>query len=130
MNNSIRKEVEIYFPLLAKKVEYIDKISIGEYIIKTYDGEVYLYDSFNKTYRELPESSSMDEDRFRIEFGRRLKYLMHIKGFTQKDISDLTGLSQPQISSYMTGSTLPSIYIADKLARALNCNIEEFIYRY
>lgn len=124
------REIELYIPLLAEKAETIEKISMSEYIIKTYDGDVYLYDSFDKTYRELPSSSSMEEDRFKIEFGRRLKRLMYVKGFTQMDISDLTGLSQPQISSYMRGKTLPSIYIADKLARALNCNIDDFVYHY
>ena len=130
MINKACQEVELYFPLLSEKAKSIEKISISEYVIKTYDGEVYLYDSFDKTYRELPERSAMDEPRFRIEFGRRLKHLMYIKGFTQRDISDLTGLSQQQISSYMTGRNLPSIYITDRLARVLNCSMDEFVYRY
>ena len=56
--------------------------------------------------------------------------MMLNRGLTQSDLSDLTGLSQPQLSRYINGKTLPSAFVVEKLAKALKCNVDDFYFYY
>ena len=129
MDDYVYDEFSFNFPAIAKKV--VDCYSIGrdELILKLSDGEVYSYDNNNKSLRILPpDSNSLTEEECRREFAIRLRRMMLIKGMTQVQLSDVTGIQQYLISDYMKGKRTPGFYNLDKMAKALDCSIDELRY--
>ena len=129
MNDYIIEQLDRLFPFIVKEAVTYKKNSDFEWLIILSDGSSVLYDEFNKTIRRLPgNSNELTEQECRIEFGSRVRMYMDRKGISQSELSNRTGIVQSQLSNYMTGKTTPSFYIADKIAKALNCSIDEFRY--
>lgn len=98
-------------------------------VIEMSDNRVMLYDYILNTLRRLPKSRcDMTRDECNDEFGKRLKQLLMYRGLNQEDLSQMTGIAQPAISSYIRGKTTPSFYIADKIAKALGVSLDYFRY--
>lgn len=57
----------------------------------------------------------------------RIKELRKEKGFTQKELSDRSNVSQGKICEYETGKVLPRIDTALKLATALGCTLDQLM---
>ena len=72
----------------------------------------------------------MDRIEFAIEFGKNLKRLMKEKGYNQNSLAERVGIKQTQISAYVTGKVIPSVYIIYKLSIALECDMQDFIPKY
>ena len=47
----------------------------------------------------------------------------------QKDLSKKTGISETMISRYMNGLSNPGFFVVDKIARALDCSMDDLRYR-
>lgn len=56
-----------------------------------------------------------------------LNYQLHKRGWTQKDLSKKTKISEPTISGYMTGKIVPGLAMLDTLAEALEIPAFELI---
>lgn len=119
------------FPCFADRaVEYREKGPF-ELVVKLDDGHVISYYDTEQGIRRLPsDDSRLTEEECREEFGIRLYRLMYDKGVTQSELSDMTGITQSNISNYITGRKTPSFYTVDKIARALDCSIDELRYKY
>ena len=129
MDDLVFKNMQAYYPLLSDKMVSCKKVSLYELIVKTSDGEAILYDDSSRSIRKLPkDSNNMTEQEVGIEFRQRLRRLMIIKGVSQLELSELTGIPQSTISKYLTGRFLPGFYNMDKIAKALKCSIDEFRY--
>jgi putative transcriptional regulator len=62
----------------------------------------------------------------KIEFGQCLLLkLLHERGMTQTELSELTGITESQISLYISGKRKMSLLSAVKIAFALKCHVEE-----
>jgi DNA-binding Xre family transcriptional regulator len=131
MKDRLIQSAHDYYPSVMKDaVEYYEDGLMG-LIVRMVDGEVLQYDSFDHTIRALPpDSNALSEMECRREFSVRLRKIMFIKGVTQQDLSELTGISSVTLSNYMRAKATPSFYNADKIAKALGCSIEEFSYAY
>jgi transcriptional regulator with XRE-family HTH domain len=70
----------------------------------------------------------MTEDECRSEFGYRLVHIMIRKGISQVDLAERIGVSNVMINRYINGSNTPSFYVVDKIAKALNCSMDDFRY--
>ncbi len=57
-------------------------------------------------------------------FAERLKYLMEIRGISQKELAEKTGLSIRTIQRYLYGETKPNKCIIEGLANALRSSSE------
>lgn len=100
-----------------------------ELTIKLKSGRTVAYDDLTKTIRTLPkDSNNMTDEEIKIEFGKRLQKMMYIRGVTQTELSEQSGIPQPMISSYMTGRTMPSFAKVDKIARVLKCSVDDLRY--
>ena len=123
------RNFELHFPYIAKKaVAYSDK-GWGELIVVLEDGVRVLYDDSDNTIRQLPSNpDNLTKRECGKEFGFRLSRMMERKHITQCELSELTGIQQSSISHYTNGSKLPSFYNLDKIAKALNCSMDEFRY--
>lgn len=129
MEDYIFENMQTYYPFLSEKMISFEKVGPYELIIKTSDGETTLYNDSNHSIRRLPrDSKNMSEEEVSIEFRQRLLQKMFRRDMNQSELSRLTGIPQPTISSYLTGRTLPSFYNLDKIARVLNCSADDFRY--
>ena len=128
MDDYVYDEFSFNFPSVAKQVLHYYHISDIELIIKLENGEVLSYENINKSLRILPDSSSLTEEECRREFAIRLKLMMTVKGMNQTALSEATGIQQYLISDYTKGKRTPGFYNLDKIAKALNCSLDELRY--
>lgn len=120
-----------YFPSIADKVVYYHEEGFLLLLVETFDNRVYIYDEIGNGIRQIHyDADNMTEEDFRYEFGWRLRRVMGYKVVMQNDLADMIGLSQSRISDYLRGARTPSFYIADKIAKALGCSVETFLYTY
>lgn len=70
----------------------------------------------------------MTEQEWREEFARRLRKIKHNnKDYDQKELSEVTGISEATISHYLKGTRTPRGENLVKLAKALDCTVDELI---
>ena len=125
MEDYIIDNFKSHFPALAKQMVSCEKDKYGQVTAVLKDGRKILYDDFCCRVREVPDSSNLTREEFGKDFGQRLWYIMRCKGVDQVELSKRTRISQPRISDYINGVSVPSFYITDKIARALDCSIDD-----
>lgn len=69
----------------------------------------------------------MNESINAIEFGNRLMSLMKARGMTQRQLSEVTGLTEAAISRYISGKRTPRALTIGIIANALNVTSDELI---
>lgn len=122
-------QVYLYFPDLLGEVvharEYIQFMLLLETNTK-YD---YFYNITNNVLIPIPkDDKNLDKDSFRRIFGVLLRRALECSGLTQEELSEKTGIPQPNISDYLYGKHFPSFYQIDKMAKAMNCSVEDLRY--
>lgn len=131
MNERLLTNFKKQFPCFADHAVEYRKKGPFELVVKLDDGHVISYYDTEQGIRRLPsDDSRLTEEECREEFGIRLYRIMCDKGVTQPELSDMTGITQSNISNYINGRKTPSFYTVDKIARALDCSIEELRYKY
>jgi hypothetical protein len=126
--NIILENFKLYYNNIARDMidyEYDGAFGIT---VTTEKGSTYFYNDIGNTLRPLAPKDKITEEGYRLEFANRLQYIMNRKGVNQLALSELTGLTQPQISGYMNGRSLPSLQKVRQIAMALKCTPEEFSY--
>lgn len=63
-----------------------------------------------------------------IGFDLRLTEKMKERDMKQADLCRLTGLSTSMVSHYCAGQRVPTLFVAVKIARALNTTVEYLVY--
>jgi len=58
-------------------------------------------------------------------FSKRLKTAMAVKGINQKELSELSNITQPLLSKYEKGKALPNLDNIVKLTQALKISFED-----
>lgn len=128
MQNMI-SNLELYFPFLAEGAVGYSKQSEYELLVRFNNGDVFLYDDLEHSFRLLPHNKNdLTKDEFKKEFGMRLYKKMFRKGLTEAELAERTGTTHQQISEYVVGKKIPGFYIIDKIAKALDCSADEFRY--
>lgn len=115
-------------PNIYKRMNSYYVYSDYELIIKFEDGFIYSYDNFDKNYRNIFNPELENEIDQAFEFGYRLYKLIKRNGYTQKEFADEVGLYEYQISKYILGKTIPNFRHVIKIAKVLNCHIDELVY--
>lgn len=72
-----------------------------------------------------PEKSEYD---IRLDFSTALRRILYRRDISQKELSELTGITPAMISRYLNRKATPSIFVLHKIARALGRPIEDFNY--
>lgn len=101
-----------------------------EITIMLMDGTKLTYDYLNQMIRFLnnfEDNESVSEEEWMREFSFRLAKKMRQNRITQEELSETTGLSKPTISKYVNGRSIPNVYVARKIALALECSVSELI---
>ena len=82
----------------------------------------------NIAYKISSNNTEKSEYDIRLDFSTALRRILYRRDITQKELSELTGISQTTISKYLNRKATPSLYIIDRLTRALGCSINDFNY--
>lgn len=105
-----------------------------EHMIRVFlrNGDYIDYDERTGTFRyrskgTIIETDDMTEEDSRELFSRNLLDIMRIRGIGQMILAERSGLSQVMISKYISKKATPSWINVKKIARALNCSIDELI---
>lgn len=69
----------------------------------------------------------MDEYKLLHDFGRNLKDLLDESCMCQRELAEMTGISEPTISRYVVGDGMPSLVNVVKIMRALKCDFEDLV---
>ena len=69
-----------------------------------------------------------DDDKIKElrKYGEKIKELRKYRGWTQDKLAKESGCSQRMIAGYETGGINPPLSVAVRLARALNCLVDDF----
>lgn len=128
MEEYILKNFELYFPGdFSKMVNYkiVDELLYAELS----DGTIVRYDDFRNSIK-LVKRVDMDltEHQSRIELSRRIYNRMRKLGITQYELAAMTGLTEVSISRYMNCKSSPTYFTLSKIAKALNCGLDDLVY--
>lgn len=69
----------------------------------------------------------MDEREWLDIFSNNLREVMREKGYTQRDLSYATGLSEATISAYLNNRKLPGIKAIINIAYELNLTVDDLV---
>ena len=125
MDGYLYKNYKLQFPSFAKGCISWKQTDLFELEIHNKDGSMDMYNDMN--HSRGPKIDTSTDAGWRKEFARRLRKKMAMKGITQVRLSELTGISQPLLSLYVQGKSLPSAQKVSSLAKALNCSVNDLI---
>lgn len=69
----------------------------------------------------------MSEWEWLYEFSRNLARMMYESKFTQKDLAEMTGLSESTISKYLNRQQMPGVKAIINISAALDCTADDLI---
>lgn len=127
-SNSLRMFAMTY-PSLAGKVESWVR-NDRYYIFTLNDGRLIEYDFVENCHRPVlspEEKRNRDGMQWRREFSFKLRRRLKDTRTTQMTLSIKTGISERIISRYVNGSSIPSAYNLEKIANALDCDMDDLV---
>ena len=92
--------------------------------IRLDDGTTVLYNIFDKTVRTLFETDYSDE-AFKRDFVYNVDDRLYSKGMTRGQLAKIIGVPAATMSGWMTRKNLPPVGMAMRIARALDCTVED-----
>lgn len=120
----------LYIPFITDKAVSYHEGSFGELIIITNDGRKVSFDTFTHVFRAIPNDERLNDEKvYRAEFGRRLRRVMAVRGVTQDELSEKTGIHRTMISQYLCGKVTPSIFKVYQMAKVLECCVDDLLCR-
>lgn len=136
MNKDTRLEMDMavvrkrYQHIVDKMVDYYP-VSSDEIKIIMNDGKDLIYNVvMDKMRWAVDRRDNMknfpDETSYRKTVQICLGSIMRMRRVSRQELSDITGLSEVSISKYLNGKATPTLYHAEKIARALDCSVSDF----
>lgn len=112
-------------------IDSIEEISEWDLLITFSDGKKVMFDKHTGYHNEVfyGNVSELTEEQEKKEFSYRLRSLMGRRGIGQEELADMIGTSQTMISHYVSGRSIPSVMVLRKIAKILNCSMDDFFYR-
>lgn len=120
------------YPYMVKDVEdWRPKGDLGVRVFMR-DGKQYDYDTISKGVREAVTRYDMaktdiTDEKCRESFAYHLTMMMGTRGYTQRTLSEYTGISKGSINAYINKDKTPSLTNVRKIAYALDCSIAELL---
>lgn len=96
-----------------------------EIIYEINDGRKILYDEIDDRLISVGYTNidHITDSMWKKEFSRRLRKNIAIKGLYKKEFAELIGVSENTMSNYITGKTIPTAYIIQRMADTLGCEV-------
>lgn len=70
----------------------------------------------------------IDKNKLAISIGKHIIYKCKENKISQKQLAEMTNLTEAGISRYISGQRLPRIDILLTIAEALNCSLDFLLY--
>lgn len=131
MSDNLWQYVMKVDPFVTKEdIIKLKELNKWDLLIVFANGRKVIYDRFNNCYQNIfyKDVNEITEEQEKKEFAYKLRSLMNRKWITQKQLAEDIGTSQVMISRYVRGEVMPSVLIVRKIAKALNCSIDDFFY--
>lgn len=115
-----------YWDIEPEDVVRCYELTPYETVIELRNGNVIIFDDTRKGVRLMVKDiSTITETEWRRMFGYRLRILMAAKDMTQAEFAEKIGTNQTAVSCYINGRTMPGLYTVHKMAKVLECTIDE-----
>lgn len=96
-----------------------------ELIITFKNGTKEIFDTFANSSHIVSHIDHNDDESMRKAFRRKLQSIMNQKWVTQDELARRINSSQPMVSRYLTGQSIPSAITMKKIADALGVAVDE-----
>ena len=99
-------------------------------IIELNNKRLMFYEFGTTIFREihlLDGSSEPTEDQWKKTFGYNLSEMMWRRKISRNELAEAVGLSEAILSKYVNGKAIPRFHIVERLARTLNCSVDDFL---
>ena len=94
------------------------------------NGKQVIFDSDTCRYRVLyPKGYELTDKENKREFAIRLRALMRRAHVNQEELAKCLGTNQITISRYVNGDFTPDYNRLGKIAKILNCSVDDFYYK-
>ena len=113
----------------SEKVVSWMKLEKSFYKATLNDGSVIFFSQgsdgrYQSRFLSSEDAQFKTEKEWLREFARRLNFLMDYSGINQKDLSQMTGISQSSLSFYCCYKRVPSSYTLVQLAEVFGVSVE------
>ena len=118
------------YPYLEPDIENWVASGIGTITVTMKDGRRLKYNMFSKEFVKifnLDETGFPNSNEWKLSFSVSLINQLILKGIDQKDLAEMTGISNGMITNYCLGYSLPSVYNLSKIIHALECTYEDLV---
>ena len=122
--DNVYAKFEEDFPGLAQEATSWWPSGRCEITVALEDESRVVYNELERSFRHIP-NNTRTEDRWRIEFSYKLKYLMGQRGITSQELAERVGVSTRMISKYLNHKSTPSYYVIEQIAIVLRCSVTE-----
>lgn len=122
------EDFEHRFPWLFKRMTSFEEIDDYMVFIDLNDGRTLLYDIFIHEFKEVKRFDDvfeLTEDEWKLGFSHLLAKRIQMRRMTQYELANKLGVSEMTISRYITGKSLPSVYMMNKITKVLKCSQED-----
>ena len=116
----------LYNKTLSKIAVNYEMLDCENLLVTLDDGRRVIYNDTSTGSRILSDRNNFTDDEYKRELGYRLYYLMRRKFITGKELSEMTGISEHTISTYVCEKTMPSAANLERIANALGVDIGYF----
>ena len=116
----------LYNKTLSKIAVNYEMLDCANLLVTLDDGRRVIYNDTSTGSRILSDRNNFTDDEYKRELGYRLYYLMRRKFITGKELSEMTGISEHTISTYVCEKTIPSAANLERIANALGVDIGYF----
>ena len=132
MNSYLWQYVKMVDPFATEnEVAEIKELNEWDLLIEFYSGKKVILDRYTGYHKDIfyQDVNELTEEQEKKEFAYRLRSLMNRKWVTQEQLANQINTSQVMISRYVRGETIPSVIVLRKMAKALECSMDDFFYR-
>lgn len=128
--NYLMREAVLSVDPFAKQEDILEVRQLNEWdvLIEFKDGRKFVYDGFTKYHQAVyyDNINNITEEQEKRAFAHRLRVLMGRNRVSQEELAKEIGTSQTMISHYMNGKNLPTVITVRKIAKILNCSMDDF----
>lgn len=116
--------------IYEEDIDHYKALNKHDLLIVFKNGTQFIFDTFANTSHRVNTVDPTSDQDLRLGFKRKLQTIMARNWVSQDELAKRIGSTQPMISRYLTGQSIPSAITLKKMADALNCTTDEFYDNY
>lgn len=109
----------------------VRELNEWDLLIEFKDGRKMIYDRFTNYHKHVfyDNVHELTDAQEKKGFSYRLRTMMKRKWISQEEMAERIGVTQTMISRYINGQALPSVLVVRKIAKVLDCSMDDFFYK-